>query len=53
MAGINGEDVPANGFGIFGLVEITVEFDFGDGLGDAGFRNGLQLVFHGTSFFLA
>jgi len=33
MAGINGEDVPADGFSLFGLVEITIEFDFGEGLG--------------------
>jgi len=33
MAGINGEDVPADGFGLFGLVEITIEFDFGEASG--------------------
>jgi len=53
MAGINGEDVPANGFGLFGLVEITVEFGFGDGLGDAGLGDGLELVFRRTSCFVA
>jgi len=36
MFGVNGEDVPADGFSLFGFVEIAVELDLGDGFGDAG-----------------
>ena len=46
---IDGEDVAADGFGFLGLVEVAVEFDLGDGFGDASFGDGLQLVFHGAS----
>src|SRR5467141_1858427 len=53
MPGIDGENVPANGLGLFGLVEITVQLDFGNGLGDASLGDGLQLVTHGTSSFMA
>ena len=41
LLGVDGEDVAADGFGFLGLVQITVEFDFGDGFGDACFRDGL------------
>jgi hypothetical protein len=37
MVRIDCEDVPADGFGFFGFIEVTVQFGFGDGLGDAGF----------------
>src|SRR5260370_25128750 len=30
MPGVNGEDVPANGLGLFGLSEITVKLDVGN-----------------------
>jgi len=30
---VDGEDVPADGFSLFGLVEIAVELDLGDGFG--------------------
>src|SRR5882762_2715070 len=53
MPGIDGEDVTANGLGLFGLVEITVQLDFGNGLGDASLGDGLQLMTHGTSSFMA
>src|SRR5256885_9926693 len=43
MSGINGQDIPADGFGLFGLVEITVELDFGNRFGDAGLGDGLEL----------
>ena len=49
LFGFNGEDVAADGFGFLGLVEVAVEFDLGEGFGDACFRDGLQLVFHGAS----
>jgi hypothetical protein len=49
LLGIDGEDVAADGFGFLRFVEITIEFDFGDGFGDACFGDGLQLVLHGAS----
>ena len=52
MPGINGQDIPADGFGLFGLDEITVELDFGNRFGDAGLGDGLELVCHGTSRFV-
>ena len=49
LFGFDGEDVAADGLGFLGLVEVAVEFDLGDGFGDACFGDGLQLVFHGAS----
>lgn len=49
LLGIDGEDVAADGFGFLGLVEVTIELDFGDSFGDACFGDGLQLVLHGAS----
>jgi len=49
LLGFDGEDVAADGFGFLGLVEVAVEFDFGDGFGDACFGDGFQLVLHGAS----
>jgi hypothetical protein len=46
---VDGEDVAADGFGFLRFVEIAVEFDFGDGFGDARFGDGLQLVLHCAS----
>ena len=42
----DGEDVAADGFGFFGFVEVAVEFYFGEGFGDAGVRDGFELVVH-------
>src|SRR6266481_8737655 len=53
MPGIDGEDVAANGLGLFGLVEISVQLDFGNGFGDASLGDGFQLMTHGTSSFTA
>ncbi len=36
MPGFNGEDVPADGFGFLRLVQVTIEFCFGDGLWNSG-----------------
>jgi len=49
LLGIDGEYVAADGFGFLRFVEIAVEFDFGDGFGDARFGDGLQLVLHCAS----
>ena len=49
LVGFDGEDVAADGFGFLRFVEVAVEFDFGDGFGDACFGDGLQLVLHGAS----
>ena len=49
LLGFDGEDVPADGFSFLRFVEVAVEFDFGDGFGDACFGDGLQLMFHGAS----
>ena len=49
LLGIDREDVAADGFSFLGLVEVAVEFDFGDGFGDACFGDGFQLVLHGAS----
>jgi len=49
LFGFDGEDVAADGFGFLGLIEVAVELDFGDGLGDASFGDGFQLVLHGAS----
>jgi len=49
LLGFDGEDIAADGFGFLGLIEIAVEFDFGDGFGDASFGDGFQLVLHGAS----
>ena len=49
MLRINRENIPTNGFGLLGLVEIAVEFDFGNSLGNASLGDGLQLVLHETS----
>ena len=43
----DGENVAADGFRFFGLVEVAVEFNFGEGFGDAGVRDGFELVVHG------
>jgi hypothetical protein len=40
MSGINGEDVPADGFGFFRLIQVALEFGFGDGLGNSGLGDG-------------
>lgn len=40
VLGINGENVAADGFGFFGLVDVAVEAGFVESLGDAGFGNG-------------
>ncbi len=40
MLRINGEDIPANGFRLLRLVQVAVELDFGNGLGDAGLGDG-------------
>ena len=37
---VNDQDIAANGFGFFGLVEVAVKLDFGKSLGDAGFGDG-------------
>jgi hypothetical protein len=49
LLGIDGKDIAADGFGFLGFVEVAVELDLGDGLGDACFGDGLQLVLHGAS----
>src|SRR5258708_8925350 len=49
MLGIDRENIPANGFGFLGLVEITVELDFGKGFRNACFGDGFQWMFHKTS----
>jgi len=43
---IDGKNVAADGFGFFRLVEITVEFDFSEGFGDARAGDGFELVVH-------
>src|SRR6266478_8216096 len=40
MVRINSEDIAADGFGFFRLVEITIQIDFGEGFRNAGFGNG-------------
>ena len=40
MIGIDNENIAADGFGFFGLIEVAVELDFGDCFGDAGLRDG-------------
>jgi len=40
VLGIKGENVAADGFGFFGLVDVTVELGFVESLGDAGFGDG-------------
>ena len=50
VVGIDSKNVVADGFRFFGLVKVTVELAFGDGLGNSGFGNGFQLVLHWTSF---
>jgi len=40
MFRVNREDIPANGFGLFGLVEVAVQLDFGKGLGNARLGDG-------------
>jgi hypothetical protein len=40
LVGIDGEDVAADGFGLFGLVEVAVELGFCEGFGDSGFGDG-------------
>ena len=49
VVGNKGKNVATDGFGFFRLVNVAIEFGFGDGLGDAGFGNGFELVCHGTS----
>src|ERR1700747_1908376 len=49
MSRINGEDVPADGLGLFRLIEIAVQLDLSNGFGDARLGDGFQLVPHGTS----
>jgi len=49
LLGFDGEDVSADGFSFLRFVEVAIEFDFGDGFGDACFGDGLQLVLHGAS----
>jgi hypothetical protein len=51
VIGIDNEDIAADGFGFFGLVEVAVELDFGDGFGNACLGNGFELMRHGTSCF--
>jgi hypothetical protein len=41
LLGFDGEDIAADGFGFLGFVEVAIEFDFGDGFGDACFGDGL------------
>jgi hypothetical protein len=43
----DGENIAADGFGFFGFVEVAVEFGFGESFGDAGVRDGFELVVHG------
>src|SRR6266568_58812 len=50
MVRVRAENVAADGFGFFGLVQIAVEFGLGNRFGDAGFGNGFQLDFHRTPF---
>jgi len=45
--GFDGENVAADGFGLFGFVEVAIEFDFGEGFGDADVGDGFELVVHG------
>jgi hypothetical protein len=49
LLGFDGEDIPADGFGFLGFVEVAVELDFGDGFRNTCFGDGLQLVLHGAS----
>ena len=49
LLGLDGKDVAADGFSFLRFVEVAIEFDFGDGFGDACFGDGLQLVLHGAS----
>src|SRR4029077_9992933 len=46
---IDGQDVAADGFSLFRLVEIAVQLDFGDGLGNSRCVDGFQFMFHGAS----
>jgi hypothetical protein len=48
LLGIDGEDIAANGFRLFGLVEVAIEFDFGEGFGDTGVGDGFEFVVHGN-----
>jgi hypothetical protein len=41
LLGFDGEDIAADGFGFLGFIEVAIEFDFGDGFGDACFGDGL------------
>src|SRR5712692_7246009 len=50
MVRVRAENVAADGFGFFGLVQIAVEFGLGNRFGDAGFGNGFQLDIHQTPF---
>jgi len=43
----DGENVAADGFGLFRFVEVAVEFDFGEGFADAGVGDGFEFVVHG------
>ena len=45
---IDGQNIAADGFGLFGFVEVAVEFDFGEGFGNAGVGDGFELVVHGS-----
>jgi hypothetical protein len=49
MVRVNDQNIAADGFGFFGFVEVTVQFGFSDGFGNACFGDGLELVLHGTS----
>jgi hypothetical protein len=51
MIRVDNQNIAADGFGFLGLVEVAIEFGFGDGFRNACFGDGFELVRHGTSCF--
>src|SRR5437588_7011722 len=48
MLGFGGQDIVADGFGLFGLVQIAIERSLGERLFNAALRNHFQRMFHGS-----